>query len=167
MSNEYNASAGNAYAAGYHGIYSNDAQGSSAYLLDHTIGQGTTAIGTVAALAHLAEGGKFESKLSKGSNAFILTGGSIKSNSIGNAISIHKGDAGDLQVLREELLHNWQYRRGGLLSLTKLIVEQINKNGNYPYETPGTLENQAYSASKLAYDSRPWELRCSTCDKFY
>ena len=83
-------------------------------------------------------------------------------------------------LLRHELVHSWQYRRGGLLNLTKLIVEQINKNGNYPYETPGTLENEA---STKAFDGtnlkrrsdgysgfgkpRPWELQCSTCDRFY
>ena len=159
-------SAVNAYAAGYHGIYSNDAQGSSAYFLDHTVGQGTTAIGTVNMAIQAIGGARFNKKLSKGSNAFILTGGSIKSNSIGNAISIRKGDAGKLEILRAELLHSWQYRRGGLLNLTKLIVEQINKNGNYPYETPGTLENQAHSAAKDGAPI-PWELRCRTCDKFY
>ena len=80
--------------------------------------------------------------------------------------SARLGTADGKRVLREELLHNWQYRRGGLLSLTKLIGEQINKNGNYPYETPGTLENEAHSAAKDGAPI-PWELQCSTCDKFY
>ncbi len=177
------ASAGNAYAAGYHGIYSNDAQGSSAYFLDHTVGQGTTAIGTVAALAHLAGGGKFESKLSKGSNAFIYSNSPFsRSNSVGNTIGLSKRDSARLgtadgkRVLREELLHNWQYRRGGLLSLTRLVLEQIGP-GN-PYTRRGTLE---YEASRRSVDGtdlersgysglgkpRPWELQCSTCDRFY
>ena len=178
-------SAVNAYAAGYHGIYSNDAQGSSAYFLDHTVGQGTTAIGTVAALAHLAGGGKFESKLSRGSNAFIYSNSPFsRSNSVGNVIGLSKGDSAQLgtaegkAVLREELLHNWQYRRGRLLSLTRLVLEQIGP-GN-PYTTRGTLE---YEASTRAFDGtnlereidgysgfgkpRPWELQCSTCDRFY
>ena len=32
-------------------------QGLQAFLLDHTVGQGTTAVGTVAAIVHLAGGG--------------------------------------------------------------------------------------------------------------
>ena len=72
MSNEYNASAGNAYAAGYHGIYSNDAQGSSAYFLDHTVGQGTTAIGTVNMAVQAIGGARFNKKLSKGSKRLFL-----------------------------------------------------------------------------------------------
>ncbi len=36
------------------GIYSRDKQGLQAFLLDHTVGQGTTAVGTVAAIVHLA-----------------------------------------------------------------------------------------------------------------
>ena len=166
---------GNAFAAGYNGIYSRDEQGEQAFLLDHTVGQGTTAVGTVNIAIQAIGGAKFDKDLSKGSNAFIFRGGSIRSNSIGNVVSIHKEDAGNLEVLREELLHNWQYRRGGLLSLTRLgIIERIAEaTGSNPYrERKGSfgykyLEYQARKGSLLPYHERPWELRCRTCDKFY
>ena len=78
-------------------------------------------------------------------------------------------------LVREEFLHSWQYRRGGLLSLTRLdIIERVAEaTGSNPYnERNGTwgypyLENEAKSGSKSSYDDRPWELRCSTCDRFY
>ena len=113
--------------------------------------------------------------MSKGSNAFIFTRGKIRSNSVGNVVSIHREDANDPRVLREELLHNWQYRRGGLLSLTRLgIIERIAEaTGSNPYrERKGSfgyryLENQARSGALLPYSQRPWELRCSTCNRFY
>ena len=63
--------------------------------------------------------------------------------------------------------HNWQYRRGGLLSLTRLAFEQVFKSGDYPYFTPGTLEYDARRRSELPFSRRPWELSCSTCSKFY
>ena len=126
-------------------------------------------------LIDLARGAHFERGLSEGSNAFIFTGGSIRSNSVGNVVSISEEDAGDLTVLREELLHNWQYRRGGLLSLTRLgIIERIAEaTGSNPYnESHGSfgypyLEHQAKSGAHLPYSQRPWELRCSACDRFY
>ena len=68
------------------------------------------------------------------------------------------------------LLHNWQYRRGGLLNLTKLAIEQLGADPSgspYPYDTPGTLEHNASTRSRLPYNQRPWELRCNLCDKFY
>ena len=75
----------NAVAAGALGIYSRDEQGVQAFFLDHTVGQGTTAIGTVVAIVHLAGGGRFEAGLSRGSNAFILSNSPFsKSNSVGN-----------------------------------------------------------------------------------
>ena len=92
---------------------------------------------------------------------------------------MHNASHIDKTTLREELLHNWQYRRGGLLNLSILIHEQLNKKGDYPYNTPGTLE---YEASTRALDGtslmhgsgylglgrpRPWELSCSTCGRFY
>ena len=175
----------NAYAGGYHGIYSRDEQGDNAFLLDHTVGQGTTAAGTIAAVVHLAgKGGKFEKDLSRGSNAFIFSNSPLRSNSVGNVVGLSPRDSARLNtpggkaVLREELLHNWQYRRGGLLSLTRLGLEQLGAFGN-PYTTRGTLE---YDASTRALDgtnlergdgysgfgkSRPWELRCVTCGRFY
>ena len=142
-------------------------QGFQAFLLDHTVGAGTTAIGTANILVQMAGGAKFNRSLSRGSNAFILTGGKIRSNSVGNVVSIHKKDAGNLRVLREELLHNWQYRRGGLLSLSRLIIEQVFRKGSYPYYTPGTLEYDARTKSELPHSKRPWELKCRTCDRFY
>lgn len=74
------------------------------------------------------------------------------------------------RVIREELLHNWQYRRGGLLNLSRLAIEQLGADTNgypYPYGTPGTLEHDAQTRSFLPYSQRPWELQCSTCNKFY
>ena len=105
--------------------------------------------------------------MSKGSNPFIFRGGSIRSNSVGNVVSIHREDVNDLRVLREELLHNWQYRRGGLLSLTRLALEQAGVWGSDPYTRPGTLEHDAQTRSRLPYNKRPWELRCGGCDKLY
>ena len=77
-------------------------------------------------------------------------------------------------LVREEFLHSWQYRRGGLLSLTRLgIIERAAEaTGSNPYnERNGSwgypyLENQAYSAAKNGAPV-PWELQCSTCDRFY
>ena len=83
------------------------------------------------------------------------------------------------ELLRHELVHNWQYRRGGLLNLGRLGLEQAGAFGNDPYDRAGTLE---YAASTGAYDSvrvrkkdgysgfgkpRPWELSCIVCDRFY
>ena len=55
-----------------------------------------------------------------------------------------KGRNINKRVLREELLHNWQYRKGGLLSLGRLILEHtvdFVTGGRWdPYYTPGTLE---------------------------
>ncbi len=159
------ASAGNAYAAGYHGIYSNDAQGSSAYFLDHTIGQGTTAIGTVAALVHLAGGGKFEKELSRGTGSFIYSGAGttlppgVDGISLGNVVGVGRkgselGTAEAKTLLRHELVHSWQYRRGGLLSLAKLALEHLGAYGSNPYNRPGTLENEAHTIAKSG--RRPW-----------
>lgn len=79
-----------------------------------------------------------------------------------------------LQNYREELLHNWQYRRGGLLSLTRLsVIERIAEaTGSNPYnESHGSfgypyLEYQAQSAAQDGAPI-PWELQCSGCGKFY
>ena len=54
------ASAGNAYAAGYYGIYGRNERGNNDYFLDHTVAQGTTAIGAVVALVHLPPRGKLK-----------------------------------------------------------------------------------------------------------
>ncbi len=107
-----------------------------------------------------------------------------KSNSVGNVVGL-KGRNIDKTTLREELLHNWQYRRGGFLNLSILIHEQRNKKGDYPYYTSGTLEHEAsnlsthggdrpkyYSNSEdIYYDGRnqpiPWELTCSSCGRFF
>ena len=167
-------SAVNAYAAGVNNIYGRDIQGIQAFLTDHTTGAGTTAVATVNMAVQAAAGAKFRKGLSRGSNAFIFTGGSMRSNSLGNAVSINRDDVGKLEVLREELLHNWQYRRGGLLSLSRLSIERVAEaTGSDPYnERHGSLrypylEHQAQSDSYLPYNQRPWELRCSSCDKFY
>ena len=128
-------------------------------------------------MIHLIGGGHFEKGLSKGSNAFILTNSKFRKTpgwAQGNVAGLRGSDI-NKRVLREELLHNWQYRRGGLLSLTRLgIIERIaEKTGSNPYdERKGSfgykyLEHQAQSGANLPYNERPWELRCSGCDKFY
>ena len=94
---------------------------------------------------------------------------------MGNTIGLNRkitallrsGSERGKRALREELLHNWQYRRGGLLNLGRLAIEQIFKKGDYPYYTPGTLEYDARRQSRLSYNERPWELQCNVCDKFY
>ena len=165
-------SAVNAYAAGVNNIYGRDIQGIHAFLTDHTTGAGTTAIGTTAMLADLAAGAHFEKGMSRGSGSFVVSGSKISKTggiSLGNmAASKYDRDHPDFKVtIREEILHNWQYRRGGLLNLGRLGLEQVNKKGNYPYHTPGTLEYEARSRSELSYSERPWELSCSICGRFY
>ena len=120
----------------------------------------------------LIGGGHFEKGLSRGSNSFILSGSKFRNTrgwAQGNvAGTSHSSDHPDFkQVIREEILHNWQYRRGGLLNLSRLAIEHIFKKGDYPYYTPGTLEYEARTRSALPYSERPWELQCSGCDKFY
>ena len=63
-------------------------------------------------------------------------------------------------------MHGRQYRRGGLFNLAKLALEHLGAYGSNPYDRPGTLENEAHSAAKDGAPI-PWELQCSTCDKFY
>ena len=167
-------SIGNAVAAGALGIYRGE-QGLQAFLLDHTVGQGTTAVGTVAAIVHLAGGARFEAGLSRGSNAFILSGAgkTLPSGtgglSLGNVIGVRPksnelGTRDGKTLLRHELVHNWQYRRGGLLNLTRLGLEQAGVYGSNPYNRPGTLE---YNAKNIADRGlRPWYFR-NLDDRFF
>ena len=171
-------SIGNAVAAGALGIYRGE-QGLQAFLLDHTVGQGTTAIGTVAALVHLAGGARFEAGLSRGSNAFIYSGArkTVPSNarglSLGNVIGV-KLKSSQLRtsfgkrLLRHELVHNWQYRRGGLFSLSRLGYEQIRRaatDGRWdPYNRPGNLEYEARIIANKGL--RPWYFK-NLDDRFF
>ena len=152
------------------------------FTLDHTIGQGTTAIGTGNFLLQQIAGAHFRKDLSRGSNSFIFTNTPFKPSGVGNVAAVKNAD--DLRTLREELLHNWQYRFGGLLNLGRLITEQIGNDGqDFPYFTPGTLEEEASNRSRdgasikfdrngrTYYDGRnnprPWELQCSSCNRFF
>ena len=89
---------------------------------------------------------------------------------MGNVVGLSRGHSARLNtpegktVLREELLHNWQYRRGGLLSLTRLGLEQAGVYGNDPYNKPGTLENEAQNIADN--DLRPWYFR-NLDDRFF
>ncbi len=191
----------NAFAAGYNDVYSHDDLGRQAFFLDHTIGSGTTAIGTGQGLYHLSSGAHFEKDLSIQSNAFIFSDVQFdRSNSVGNVVGLDtkttenlRSDDPDLmaeakRVVREELLHNWQYRRKGFPALYGLAQEQKNmEEGGYPYFTPGTLEYDASTRSthggsgeggyirrrngSIFYDGtgydRPHVLKCSGCDKFF
>ncbi len=58
------------------------------------------------------------------------------------------------RLLRHELVHSWQYRRGGLLNLARLGLEQAGAYGSNPYDRPGTLENEAYTIAESG--RRPW-----------
>ena len=167
-------SLGNAFLGGYYDIYSNDDQGMAAFWLDHTVGQGTTAIGTVALIADIIGGGKLEGDLSRGSNAFVISGSAFsnrKGYSVGNvAGTVYKpGDRDFNRTMREELFHNWQYRYGGVLNLGRLVYEFVlNETGSVDtYNTPGYLEHEAKNRSNRSFEARPWELRCSGCSKFY
>ena len=161
-------SIGNAVAAGALGIYRGE-QGLQAFLLDHTVGQGTTAVGTVVAIVHLAGGARFEAGLSRGSNAFIYSGArkTVPSNarglSLGNVIGVKLKSSqlrtiSGKELLRHELVHNWQYRRGGLLSLGRLGLEQAGRaitDGRWdPYDRPGNLEYEARNIADKGL--RPW-----------
>ncbi len=154
--------------AGSLGIYRGE-QGLQAFLLDHTVGQGTTAVGTVAAIVHLAGGARFEAGLSRGSNAFILSGAgkTLPSGtgglSLGNVIGVKLKSSqlrtiSGKELLRHELVHNWQYRRGGLLSLGRLGLEQAGRaitGGRWdPYNRPGNLEYEATNIARKGL--RPW-----------
>ena len=127
--------------------------------------------------------------MSKGSNSFIFTNTPFRPSGVGNVAAVKNTD--NLTTLREELLHNWQYRFGGLLNLGHLIAEQLGNDGqDFPYFTLGTLEEEASNrsydgsnrpkrypkthrtrANATYYDGRnnprPWELRCITCGRFY
>ena len=164
-------SAVNAYAAGYYGIYGRNERGNNDYFLDHTVAQGTTAIGTVAALTHLAEGGKFEKELSRGTGSFMYSNTSFsRSNSVGNVIGLSKEDSALLgtakgkRVLRHELVHSRQYRRGGLFNLARLGLEYFGAYGSDPYNRPGTLENEAKTIADNGL--RPWYFK-NLDDRFF
>ena len=156
-------SLGNAFLGGYYDIYSNDDQGMAAFWLDHTVGQGTTAIGTVALIADIIGGGKLESDLSRGSNAFVISGSAFsnrKGYSVGNvAGTVYKpGDSNFNRTMREELFHNWQYRYGGVLNLGRLVYEFVlNDTGSVDtYNTPGYLEHEAKNRSKRLFELIPF-----------
>ena len=66
--------------------------------------------------------------MSKGSNSFIFTNTPFRPSGVGNVAAVKNTD--NLATLREELLHNWQYRYGGVLNLGRLLKF-------------GTIENSA------------------------
>ena len=68
------------------------------------------------------------------------------------------------RLLRHELVHNWQYRRGGLLNLTRLGLEQAGVYGEDPYNTPGTLENETKTIADNGL--RPWYFQ-NLDDRFF
>ena len=184
----------NGFLAGYNDIYSHDNLGLNAFIADSTIGLTTTAIGLGKASIEIFGGifgsTHYERELSKQSNAYIFTNSVFgRSNAVGNVVSIDKKTSGNrdakfYRTLREELLHTWQYRRGGLLNQVRLLSEQVGSDSPngfpYPYGSSGTLE---YEASTRSFDgtsltrvedgyngagnSRPWELLCTRCSRFY
>ena len=57
-------------------------------------------------------------------------------------------------LLRHELVHSRQYRRGGLFNLARLGLEYLGAYGSKPYDRPGTLENEADTIAESG--ERPW-----------
>jgi len=169
----------NGLFAGLTDIYSHDGLGALAFFADSTIGLPTTAIGLGKSAVEVIGSGNFDEGLSKQSNAFIYQNSSFsRSSSVGNVAGITSRDrarANYLTTLREELLHTWQYREGGFLSLLRLGGEQVFANnpqsrvrGTFPYFSPGTLEFEARSRSEeVIVGRRPWELGCRGCERFY
>jgi len=167
----------NGLVTGLADIYSHDGLGALAFFTDSTIGLPTTAIGLGKAGIEVIGSGNFDESLSKQSNAFIFQNSAFgRSSSVGNVVGISAENRGDNAVLREELLHSWQYRRGGALSLLRLGVEQAFADNpqnrgrkTFPYFTPGTLEYEASSRAQnnIGIGRRPWELGCRGCGKFF
>jgi RHS repeat-associated protein len=139
------------------GIYGENSGGQ--FLADSTIGLPTALIGMGVAGATVATGnGKFSSKLSAGTGAYVFTGTKRRGVAFGNCVQIGATEAelksqskmsGDAwTVLRHEMTHTQQNRIGSILAYTALEIENAQRKAgatinDYPYSDPNGLEGFA------------------------